>query len=76
MLFDETTRFAARDYNRLPYHYQGIGRYEPDQIYARGIDDPRVVADLLGVDGFVFGPRPTSVDAAIYGFVADQKADE
>ncbi|WCM24350.1 glutathione S-transferase N-terminal domain-containing protein [Paraburkholderia bryophila] len=62
---------AAREYNRLRYHYQGIGRYEPEQIYARGIDDLRVVADLLGPDGFVFGLHPTSVDAAIYGFIAN-----
>jgi glutathione S-transferase len=62
---------AAREYNRLRYHYQGIGRYEPEQVYARGIDDLRVVADLLGDDGFVFKPEPTTVDAAIYGFVAN-----
>jgi glutathione S-transferase len=55
----------------LRYHYQGIGRYEPEQVYARGIDDLRVVADLLGNDGFVFGPEPTTIDAAIYGFVAN-----
>jgi glutathione S-transferase len=62
---------AAREYNRLRYHYQGIGRYEPEQVYARGIDDLRVVADLLGDTGFVFGPEPNAVDAAIYGFVAN-----
>jgi glutathione S-transferase len=62
---------AAREYNRLRYHYQGIGRYEPEQVYARGIDDLRVVADLLGEAGFVFGPEPNAIDAAIYGFVAN-----
>jgi glutathione S-transferase len=62
---------AAREYNRLRYHYQGIGRYEPEQIYARGIDDLRVVADLLGDTVYVFGPDPAAVDAAIYGFVAN-----
>lgn len=62
---------AAREYNRLRYHYQGIGRYEPEQVYTRGVDDLRVVADLLGDEGFVFGPEPSSVDAAIYGFVAN-----
>lgn len=62
---------AAREYNRLRYHYQGIGRYEPEQVYARGVDDLRVVADLLGNDGFIFGPEPTTADAAIYGFVAN-----
>ena len=62
---------AAREYNRQRYHYQGIGRYMPEQIYARGIADLRVVADLIGVEGFVFGPQPASIDAAIYGFVAN-----
>jgi glutathione S-transferase len=62
---------AASEYNRLRYHYQGIGRYEPEQVYERGIGDLRVVADLLGDSGFVFGPEPCTVDAAIYGFVAN-----
>jgi len=30
-----------------------------------------VVADLIVTGGFVFGPEPTSIDAAIYGFVAN-----
>jgi glutathione S-transferase len=62
---------AAREYNRLRYHYQGIGRYEPDQVYARGVDDLRVVGNVIGDDTFAFGSRPTSIDAAIYGFVAN-----
>ncbi|MBP0592587.1 glutathione S-transferase N-terminal domain-containing protein [Paraburkholderia sp. LEh10] len=66
-----STLEAAREYNRQRYHYQGIGRYEPDQVYARGIGDLRVVADLLGDSGFVFGPEPASIDAAIYGFAAN-----
>ncbi|APA89692.1 glutathione S-transferase N-terminal domain-containing protein (plasmid) [Paraburkholderia sprentiae WSM5005] len=62
---------AAREYNRLRYHYQGIGRYEPEQIYARGIADLRVVADMLGDTGYVFGRDPATVDAVIYGFIAN-----
>ena len=62
---------AASEYNRLRYHYQGIGRYEPGQVYERGIADLRVVADLIGDSGFVFGPEPATVDAAIYGCVAN-----
>jgi glutathione S-transferase len=61
----------AREANRVRYHHQGIGRYEPAQVYERGIADLRVVADLIGRSGFVFGPEPTSIDAAIYGFVAN-----
>lgn len=62
---------AAREYNRQRYHYQGIGRYTADQVYERGIGNLGVVADLLGDSGFVFGPEPATVDAAIYGFVAN-----
>lgn len=62
---------AARAYNHQRYHHQGIGRYEPAQIYERGIANLRVVADLIGPSGFVFGAEPASIDAAIYGFVAN-----
>lgn len=31
---------AAREYNFTRYHYQGIGRYEPEAVYARGIAGP------------------------------------
>ena len=61
----------ARDYNFQRYHYQGIGRYEPDAVYARGIVDLGVLADLLPEKGFLFGAKPTSIDAAIYGFIAN-----
>jgi glutathione S-transferase len=62
---------GAREYNRLRYHYQGIGRYERDQVYARGVDNLRVVADLLGERRFFFGADPGNIDAALYGFVAN-----
>jgi len=62
---------AAREYNRLRYHYQGIGRYQPEQVYERGIANLRVAADMLADTRYVFGGDPTTVDAAIYGFVAN-----
>jgi glutathione S-transferase len=62
---------AAREYNRLRYHYQGIGRYEPEQVYARGVENLRVISELIKNDGLVFGGEPTTVDASIYGFVAN-----
>jgi glutathione S-transferase len=61
----------ARDYNFRRYHFQGIGRYTPDAAYARGIADLRVLADLVEESDFVHGVAPTSVDAAIYGFIAN-----
>jgi glutathione S-transferase len=62
---------SAQDYNFKRYHYQGIGRYEPDAAYARGIADLGALANLLPNNGFLFGPAPTSIDAGIYGFTAN-----
>jgi glutathione S-transferase len=62
---------AAQEYNRVRYHYQGIGRYEPDQVYARGVDNLLVMAHLLGDKGFFLGGTPQKIDAAVYGFVAN-----
>jgi hypothetical protein len=61
----------ARDYNFQRYHFQGIGRYPPDAAYARGLADLKVLADLVPADGYVHGPAPTSIDAGIYGFIAN-----
>jgi glutathione S-transferase len=61
----------AKAYNAQRYFYQGIGRYAPDAAYARGLADLQVLADVVPADGFVHGPRPTSIDASIYGFIAN-----
>ncbi|HEY3599314.1 MAG TPA: glutathione S-transferase C-terminal domain-containing protein [Paraburkholderia sp.] len=62
---------AARKYNFERYHYQGIGRYEPAEAYARGIADLQVLANLIPDDGFLFGEEPASTDASVYGFIAN-----
>jgi glutathione S-transferase len=62
---------AAQTFNFQRYHYQGIGRYEPEDVYTRGIADLTAMASLIGERGFLFGPQPTSIDAGIYGFVAN-----
>src|SRR5437763_15202780 len=41
----------AREYNFQRYHFQGIGRYEPDAAYARGLADLAVLADLVPPSG-------------------------
>jgi glutathione S-transferase len=61
----------AREYNAQRYHFQGIGRYAPDDAMARGLADLSVLANLVPAAGFVHGAQPTSVDAGIYGFVAN-----
>jgi glutathione S-transferase len=61
----------AREFNFQRYHFQGIGRYDPDAAYARGLADLAVLADLLSATGYVHGAKPTSIDAGIYGFIAN-----
>jgi glutathione S-transferase len=61
----------AKDFNAQRYHFQGIGRYAPAAAYARGIADLEVLANLLASNDYVFGQSPTSVDACIYGFIAN-----
>jgi glutathione S-transferase len=62
---------AARQYNFERYRYQGIGRFETGEVYARGIADLTVISNLLGDNEFLFGAQPASIDAAVYGFVAN-----
>jgi hypothetical protein len=61
----------AREYNVQRYYFQGIGRYAPDAAYARGLADLKVLADLIPANGYVHGAQPTSIDAGIYGFIAN-----
>jgi glutathione S-transferase len=68
---DEAGMNKAGEYNAQRYYFQGIGRYAPDQAYARGLADLQVLADLVPADGYVHGEKPSSIDAGIYGFIAN-----
>jgi glutathione S-transferase len=61
----------AKEFNAQRYYYQGIGRFDPDAAMARGLADLRAIADLIPAKGFVHDEKPTSIDAAIYGFIAN-----
>jgi glutathione S-transferase len=67
----EQTLLMARAYSFDRYKFQGIGRYEPEAAYRRGLADLAVLAHLLPAHGYVFGAAPTSIDAALYGFIAN-----
>ena len=67
----EASLLRAREFNAQRYHFQGIGRYTPEAAYSRGLADLQVLANLVPASGFVHGPRPGSVDCAIYGFIAN-----
>ena len=61
----------AKQYNAQRYHYQGIGRYEPDAALARGLADLEALAQVIPAHGYVHGDKPTSIDAGLYGFIAN-----
>jgi len=61
----------AREHNAQRYHFQGIGRYAPDAAYRRGVADLQVLANLTPARGYLHGEKPTSIDAGIYGFIAN-----
>jgi glutathione S-transferase len=67
----EAGLLKAREYNFQRYHYQGIGRYEPDATYRRGIADLQVLANALSTAAYLHGSKPSSIDAGIYGFIAN-----
>jgi glutathione S-transferase len=61
----------AKEFNAQRYYYQGIGRFDPDAAMARGLADLAAIAALIPSRGFVHGEKPGSIDAAIYGFIAN-----
>ena len=61
----------AREYNFQRYYFQGIGRYSPEEAYARGLADLGVLARLTPETGYMHGDKPSSIDAGIYGFIAN-----
>jgi hypothetical protein len=67
----EAALLKAREFNFQRYHYQGIGRYAPDAAYARGLADLALLARAIPAGGYVHGPKSTSIDAGIYGFIAN-----
>jgi len=60
-----------RNYNKEKYQVQGIGRYEQEDVYQAGIDDLEAIAFFLGKQDFIFGSKIHSLDACIYGFLAN-----
>jgi glutathione S-transferase len=61
----------AREFNFQRYYFQGIGRYAPDDAYARGLADLNVLDEIISGEGYVHGAAPTGIDAGIYGFIAN-----
>jgi glutathione S-transferase len=70
-ILTEDALLKAREFNFQRYYFAGIGRYQPSEAYARGLDDLQALANLIPTQGYLHGPEPTSVDAGIYGFLAN-----
>jgi glutathione S-transferase len=50
---------------------QGMGRHSVAEIHAIGCRDVTAIADFLADKPFMLGPRPTSLDATAYAFLAN-----
>ncbi len=61
----------AQAFNFQRYHFQGIGRFDPDAAMARGLADLGALANLVPAQGYVHGDEATAIDAGIYGFIAN-----
>ncbi|XP_076862453.1 failed axon connections homolog [Brachyhypopomus gauderio] len=48
----------------------GIGRFTREQVYALMEKDMRTLATLLGDKKYIMGPRVSTVDAAVFGHLA------
>jgi glutathione S-transferase len=70
-ILTQESLLKAKEFNAQRYYYQGIGRYAPAEAYARGLADLKVLVHIIPEEGYVHGPKPTTVDAAIYGFIAN-----
>lgn len=50
---------------------QGMGRHSQEEVYRLGIEDVTAVSDYLGNKPFFMGGQPTTVDATVYGYLAN-----
>src|SRR5262249_31336888 len=61
----------AREVNAQRYYHQATGLSAPPAAYPRGLAALQALSHLVPANGFVHGSGATSVDAAIYGFIAN-----
>ena len=61
----------VRVQTRRALYAQGLGRHNRAEVYRLGADDLAALAALLGEHDYLLGEAPTSVDATLYGFLAN-----
>lgn len=54
---------------RKQLHARGMGRHPEEVIVAQGKADLDALSALLGEQSFLFGDRPSSIDACVFGFL-------
>ena len=52
-------------------HAQGMGRHTVDEVQQIGMADLQAISDYLGDKPFFMGDKPTTVDATLYGYLAN-----
>ena len=57
----------AKEFNAQRYHYQGIGRYEPDAAMARGLADLGALATLIPAAAMCTATSPPASTPAFMG---------
>ena len=67
-------RSLAKTYMRWHFrrqlHARGIARHEPDKIAAMGRSDLDAVEEMLGDGSYLFGEKPCTTDASVFGLCA------
>ncbi len=56
---------------RRALHGHGLGRHSSEEIYRFAATDLKAIADFLGDKDFMFGSRPTSIDASLYAMLSN-----
>ena len=60
-----------RNTTRAATTIRASASYEPDAALARRLADLEALAQVIPAHGYVHGDKPTSIDAGLYGFIAN-----
>ena len=61
----------AKEFNASATTFRASAATSRTRRWRAGSPTLRVLADLIPADGYVHGDKPTSIDAGIYGFIAN-----
>jgi glutathione S-transferase len=64
-----------RPKSRTRIDLQGMGKRPREEMIARAIEEIDAIAALLGDKPYALGDRPCTLDATLYGFLANMMGD-